>query len=379
MSIRTSAFFVMGIIVLAIVFIALFAFVLPIQKRAINEQFSACEKSFNDEKYQEAINLLETFIKKYPRSKKTPDAYYYLAISKQTLGSNTNDVIPLWEKIVSKYPKSKHIAEAYYYLGQWQETGKECDKAMANYKTVIDKYPDDPIVAGALLGMGRIYQIKGQEADAIANYQNVVDKYPKSVFGTEAESRLGLITLGRFIQQNLISYKVIKGDNLVMIASKFHITPELITRLNDLKSHALNVGQSIKIIDGSNLNVLINLTECKLYLKSVDNIIKRYSVCVGKKETPTPTGSYNVTEKEVDPTWFSTADTGGKGEIPGGDPRNELGSRWIGFKPSYGVHGTIFPESIGKAESHGCVRMNNRDVMEFYDLVAVGTPVKIIN
>jgi lipoprotein-anchoring transpeptidase ErfK/SrfK/cbb3-type cytochrome oxidase subunit 3 len=332
----------MGIIVLAIVFIALFAFVLPIQKRAINEQFSACEKSFNDEKYQEAINLLETFIKKYPRSKKTPDAYYYLAISKQTLGSNTNDVIPLWEKIVSKYPKSKHIAEAYYYLGQWQETGKEYDKAMANYKTVIDKYP-------------------------------------KSVFGTEAESRLGLITLGRFIQQNSISYKVIKGDNLVTIASKFHITPELITRLNDLKSHALNVGQSIKIIDGSNLNVLINLTECKLYLKSVDNIIKRYSVCVGKKETPTPTGSYNVTEKEVDPTWFSTSETGGKGEIPGGDPRNELGSRWIGFKPSYGVHGTIFPESIGKAESHGCVRMNNKDVEELYDLVAVGTPVKIIN
>ena len=65
--------------------------------------------------------------------------------------------------------------------------------------------------------------------------------------------------------------------------------------------------------------------------------------------------------------------------IPGGDPRNELGSRWIGFKPSYGVHGTIFPESIGKAESHGCVRMNNKDVEELYGLVVVGTPVKIIN
>jgi lipoprotein-anchoring transpeptidase ErfK/SrfK len=379
MSVRTSALFVMGIIIVAIVFIALFAFVLPVQKRAINEQFSTCEKSFNDGKYQEAITLLETFIKKYPRNKKTPDAYYYLAISKQTLGSNTNDIIPLWEKIASKYPKSKHIAEAYYYRGSWQETGKEYDKAMDNYKIVIDKYPDDPIIAGALLGMGRIYQIKGQEDDAYANYQTVVDKYPKSVFSSEAEGRFGLITLGKFIQQNLISYNVIKGDNLVTIANKFHITPELIKKLNDLKSHALNVGRNIKIIDGSNFNVLINLTECKLYLKSSDNIIKRYSVCVGKKETPTPTGSYNVTEKEVDPVWFSTADTGGKGEIPGGDPRNELGSRWIGFKPSYGVHGTIVPESIGKAESHGCVRMNNKDVEELYDLVAIGMPIKIID
>jgi len=379
MSIRTSALFVMGIIVFFIVFIALFAFVLPIQKRAINEQFSACEKSFNDGKYQEAIPLLETFIKKYPRSKKTPDVYYYLAMSKQTLGSNTNDVILLWEKIVSKYPKSKHIAEAYYYLGQWQETDKDYDKAMDNFKIVIDKYPDDPIVAGALLGMGKIYQTKGQELEAVANFQSVVDKYPKSVFGSDAEGRLGLATVGRYIQKNLKPYKVQKGDNLVIIANKFHITPELITRLSDLKSNALNVGQNINVIDGSNFNVLINLTECKLYLKSVDNIIRRYSVCVGKKETSTPTGSYNVTDKAVDPTWFSTADTGAKGEVPGGDPRNELGSRWIGFKPSYGVHGTIFPESIGKAESHGCVRMNNKDVEELYDIVAVGMPIKIIN
>jgi len=91
MSIRTSAFFVMGIIVLAIVFIALFAFVLPVQKRAVNEQFSACEKSFNDGKYQETITLLETFIKKYPRSKKTSDAYYYLAMSKQNFSNNTGE------------------------------------------------------------------------------------------------------------------------------------------------------------------------------------------------------------------------------------------------------------------------------------------------
>ena len=67
--------------------------------------------------------------------------------------------------------------------------------------------------------------------------------------------------------------------------------------------------------------------------------------------------------------------------IPPGDPRNELGTRWIGFEPtngSYGIHGTIAPESIGKAVGNGCVRMLNEDVEELYDLVVAETPVEVI-
>jgi len=377
MSIRTTAFLLFGIIILSIILIALFAFAFPAQKRSVTEQFSACEKSFNDGKYQEINSLLETFIKKHPRSKKTPDAYYYLAISKQKLG-DTIGAMKLWDRIIKKYPKSKNIAEAYYYLGYGYENDKQYDQAMEKYKIVIDKLSDAPITAGAILGLGRIYETKGQEADAFANYQNVVDKYPNSEFITEAEHNWGNINLKKFIKESTKPYVVERGESLETIASKFRITPQLIMRLNDLKSTAINAGQPLTIIDGLSFNVLIDLSERKLYFKSGDKVIKRYGVCVGKPETPTPDGSYNVTEKEVDPVWFSTAETGGKGEIPGGDPRNELGKRWIGFKPSYGVHGTIFPKSIGKAESHGCVRMLNENVMELYDLVSVGTPIKIM-
>ena len=377
MSIRTLSFFMVGVILIIIVFIALFAFVFPIQKRALTEQFTACEKSYNDGKYQEAVNLLETFIKKHPRSKKASDAYYYLAMSKQKLGDNAG-AMDLWGKIIKKYPKSKKIAEAHYYLGYGYENDKQYDQAEEKYTAIVKNYFDVPITAGAMLGLGRIYEMKGQESEAIASFQNVVDKYPDSEFIKEAEQRLGSINLNKFLKDNTKTYAVKKGDTLVTIARNFHTTPELIIRLSDLKSHSMNIGQTLKILDGSGLNVLIDLTKCKLFLKSGDSIIKRYYVCVGKKETPTPSGSYNVIEKMVNPTWFSDSQTGGLGEVPGGDPRNELGTRWIGFKPSFGVHGTIFSDSIGKAESHGCVRMHKEDVEELYDLVTTGTPIKIV-
>jgi lipoprotein-anchoring transpeptidase ErfK/SrfK len=79
-----------------------------------------------------------------------------------------------------------------------------------------------------------------------------------------------------------------------------------------------------------------------------------------------------------DPVWYSTLDSGAKEKIQPGDPRNELGTRWIGFKPAYGIHGTIDPKSIGQAMGKGCVRMNNEDVEELYDLLVVGTPIKIV-
>lgn len=45
----------------------------------------------------------------------------------------------------------------------------------------------------------------------------------------------------------------------------------------------------------------------------------------------------------------------------------------------YGIHGTIYPESIGGHTSHGCIRMWNKDVAELYDIVQTGTPVLIVN
>ena len=127
-----------------------------------------------------------------------------------------------------------------------------------------------------------------------------------------------------------------------------------------------------------NFNILVDLASRKLSLMSGDLVIKRYSVGIGKEATLTPTGKFAVTDKLIDPVWYSTTPSGAKLVIPPGDPRNELGPRWIGFKPAYGIHGTVVPDSIGKAMSNGCVRMQNEQVKELYNLVASGTPVRIV-
>ncbi len=93
-------------------------------------------------------------------------------------------------------------------------------------------------------------------------------------------------------------------------------------------------------------------------------------------DSATPTGSYRVTNKQADPNWHWE----GKVYQPyRSDKNNGLGIRWIGISlPSYGLHGTNEPFSIGKDISHGCVRHENADVAKFFPTIPVGVPVQII-
>ena len=54
-----------------------------------------------------------------------------------------------------------------------------------------------------------------------------------------------------------------------------------------------------------------------------------------------------------------------------------LGTRRLVLGDGYGIHGTNAPETIGRAVSHGCVRLRNEDIEKLFDMVAVGTPVYI--
>lgn len=99
---------------------------------------------------------------------------------------------------------------------------------------------------------------------------------------------------------------------------------------------------------------------------------KVYDIAVGKGSTPSPTGSFHIVVRVVDPTYYHE----GKVIAPG--PRNPLGTRWmgVGYK-GYGIHGTNAPKSIGKAASHGCIRMAKRDLEELFAVVKVGDEVEI--
>lgn len=100
-------------------------------------------------------------------------------------------------------------------------------------------------------------------------------------------------------------------------------------------------------------------------------------VATGKTAELTPEGLFNVTVKAKDPYYR-------KKNIPGGDPRNPLGTRWIGFDAEgtdgriYGIHGTNRPSSIGRYISNGCIRMQNKNVEYLFDKAPVGTKVLVV-
>jgi len=93
-------------------------------------------------------------------------------------------------------------------------------------------------------------------------------------------------------------------------------------------------------------------------------------------DSVTPVGTYKVTVKQANPSWHWE----GKVYAPYlQDKANGLGVRWIGISlPSYGLHGTDEPFSIGKDVSHGCVRHQNADVTKAFPMIPTGTPVSII-
>jgi lipoprotein-anchoring transpeptidase ErfK/SrfK len=77
----------------------------------------------------------------------------------------------------------------------------------------------------------------------------------------------------------------------------------------------------------------------------------------------------------------------GEGVIAADDPKNPLGEFWIGLtgiegdavgKPSYGIHGTIEPDSIGKQASLGCIRLLNEDVAIVYEMLVEGKSTVIV-
>ena len=119
--------------------------------------------------------------------------------------------------------------------------------------------------------------------------------------------------------------------------------------------------------------IVVSLEDRKLALVENGQAIKTYTVAVGKPSTPSPEGSFTIKRRVANPTYQH----GDKVIAPG--PNNPVGTRWMGLsKAGYGIHGTNEPNSIGKAASHGCIRMARADLEEFYKLVAVGDRVEII-
>ena len=155
---------------------------------------------------------------------------------------------------------------------------------------------------------------------------------------------------------------------------------EFIRRINGLKTHNIFPNDKLKVLTGQIL-AYVNKTNLTLTLYINNDFIKEYRISVGDptKNCDTPAGTYTIGTKTIHPTWYKKTEDGRKEEVPYGDKRNVLGTRWMAFKesPALGIHGTTQPESIGKKISNGCVRMYNAEVEEVYDLISEGARVVV--
>jgi LysM repeat protein len=220
----------------------------------------------------------------------------------------------------------------------------------------------------------------------------------------------------RFKEDPLVDVYVVKsGDRVQRVAYDHDITWELMLRINGISDpRRVRVGQSLKVIRGPFHAVVDKSTyTMDLYLGGIPGVklpeatspattasasvgdaaampvtlpvegataepmyVASFRVGLGANDS-TPTGLWRVEfgQKLKNPTYFSPR---GEGVIAADDPQNPLGEFWIGLagmdgqamgKSSYGIHGTIEPQTIGTQASLGCIRLTHEDISQVFELL----------
>ena len=112
------------------------------------------------------------------------------------------------------------------------------------------------------------------------------------------------------------------------------------------------------------LSLKVDLSERVLRVIEGGEVVQTFDVAVGSRKYPTPTGGFRTGRIEWNPRWVPPDSWWARKLRPreGGDPRNPMQGVKIYFRePAYYIHGTNDPESIGRAASHGCIRMRVSD------------------
>lgn len=166
-------------------------------------------------------------------------------------------------------------------------------------------------------------------------------------------------------------YVIQSGDYLQRVAPKYRISWQYLAAMNAINPKRIRAGQKLKVIKGP-FSAFVDLSDFELTVHCHGFYVKRYDIGIGK-DGASPVGKFTVLNKVEKPQW---TDPDGR-VLSGDDPNNPLGTHWIDIGDGFGLHGTIEPSSIGKAESRGCVRLRNEDVKEVYDFLIDGSEVVI--
>ena len=178
------------------------------------------------------------------------------------------------------------------------------------------------------------------------------------------------------------------------LAEKFHTSERTLAQLNpsvDLDSIAAGTTIAVPNVAGNTAarppsvaKVIVSRTDFWLHgVDSTGRIVWHAPSTLGAGYDPSPTGDYRITGIAQNPTFHyqpslfaEVPDSRPEANLPAG-PNSPVGVVWMSLsKPHYGIHGTSSPETIGYANSHGCVRLTNWDARELSSTVKAGTPVE---
>lgn len=180
---------------------------------------------------------------------------------------------------------------------------------------------------------------------------------------------------------------------LEAVAEQYHASERFIRELNPgvawpnpAPGTSLRVPKVRPYARGRAERIEIRLSEkiMRVY-GSQDRLIARFPCSIARLVEKRPVGTLQVVNIAIDPNYtfdpeLFRGDVNAAGItrrliIPPG-PNNPVGVAWLGLnRPGYGIHGTPFPEDIGKTESHGCFRLANWNARKASEMVPIGTPV----
>lgn len=115
-------------------------------------------------------------------------------------------------------------------------------------------------------------------------------------------------------------------------------------------------------------------------LDANDRLVAQFSATMGSGHDPLPLGTWKIYGADYNPKFhynpalFWDAKKGDDKEMLPAGPNGPVGVVWLDLsKEHYGIHGTPNPETIGRAESHGCIRLTNWDAARLAMMVKPGT------
>jgi lipoprotein-anchoring transpeptidase ErfK/SrfK len=136
-----------------------------------------------------------------------------------------------------------------------------------------------------------------------------------------------------------------------------------------LSPDSVDVGRRGKsnLVPRARLRLEVDLTAKQLTAFDGDQRIASYPIAIGSQQWPTQTGQWEVKQVVWNPEWIPPKDEAwaeDKNPKQPGAPDNPLGRVQLVYDPPRTVHGTNDPKSIGKAVSHGSIRMANADIVQ---------------